>query len=334
MNSATMNFISAKQLKPYTRIAIYSMAALTSIILARESYLYGLYDLVYTALILFALYLAGIALSWAQQSLPLRDNLHQYLLIVAALLVLSDLSMTSDAARYGLYPLCLLSFLILPLRQSARFNAILLGAAFILTWYSNGFFTAVAFATSYLLLAGIASLYAWLHHNRSRSLVELSIHDPVTEAYNMRHFEETLDKEIHRADDTSLPLSIIALEVDYLNQFTSLHGQQAGSDLARQLSEMLGGMIRAGDSHYYDNACRFYLLLPNTPQEGVLVIAERIRRRATEHAWHNTDHLTLSLGCSSLTPDTQDVQSLISESQSALSEAQKNGHNRVCHFLR
>ncbi len=328
-----MNQTSSTHLKPHTRILVYGLTAMAALLLAYENYLYGLYELVYTALIVFVLCAAGSGLSWVQKRVNVREAVHGLILVATALLIVSDIPAHVREAKFSLYPLCLLSFLILPLRQAARFNTGLLVLASLVIWNYDNTFTAIAFAASYAMLGGIAMLYAWLHHHRSRSLVELSIHDAGTGAYNMRHFERTLDKEIHRADDSSLPLSIIALEVDYLDQFIALNGQHSGKALAAQLSEMLKGMIRAGDSHYYDGTRRFYLLLPNTPEEGVLVIAERIRRQAGEHGWQGIEHLTVSLGCSSLTSDTKDVQSLISEAQTALSEAQKNGHNRVSHFL-
>jgi PleD family two-component response regulator len=63
------------------------------------------------------------------------------------------------------------------------------------------------------------------------------------------------------------------------------------------------------------------------------VIAERIRRTIEETNWPVVDAITVSLGCTSYVPNKEDVSAnkLIDDANIALIEAQKNGHNRVCH---
>mgnify|MGYP000477649118 FL=1 len=182
----------------------------------------------------------------------------------------------------------------------------------------------------------LATTYSKLHQKRNRTLVELEIHDPLTHAYNLRHLEDTLKKEVCRADRTGKSLSLVCLEIDYFPQLENMHSTPTIHGLLLSFSETLKAMIRAGDSDYFDGKQTAYLLLPCTPSEGVLVIAERIRRTIEESKWPTVDSISVSLGCTSYCAKEreadQDVTAskLIAEANIALVEAQKNGHNRVC----
>jgi len=73
------------------------------------------------------------------------------------------------------------------------------------------------------------------------------------------------------------------------------------------------------------------LLLPCTPEEGVLVIAERIRRTIEESTWPEVDSITVSIGANTFTPvqNSKSAQELLQGSHAALDEANSKGNTRV-----
>jgi diguanylate cyclase (GGDEF)-like protein len=319
------------QLRAQTRAALYAVAALLMAMLAWLNYQYGLYYLFYTAALFIPLFIFGSAFSILQVKRQLRETGHEVILSSAVLVIALRINHGEFGALHWLYPLGLLSFLSLSLRSALFFNIITLSLISLLVTVIAGLFDGMRFFSSYMLLAGIAGMFAYLHHHRNQSLVELSITDSMTGAYNIRHFDETLVKEVSRADDTGHPLSLISMEIDYFPQVKDVHGQAVASDLLAELSKMLISMIRAGDSLYYDGEERFYLLLPNTPTEGLLVIAERIRRRAEEGNWPVVDSISVSVGCTTLTTEHRSSKDMVNSANSALADAQKKGHNRVAH---
>lgn len=319
------------QLRAQTRAALYGIAALLMAILAWLNYRYGMYYLFYTAAMFIPLFIFGSAFSIIQVKRQLRETGHEIILSTAVLVIALRINHGEFAALHWLYPLGLLSFLSLSLRSALFFNAITLVLISLLITVISTIFFGLRFFTSYILLAGIAGMFAYLHHHRNRSLVELSITDSLTGAYNIRHFDEILTKEVSRADATGHRLSLISLEIDYFPQVKDVHGQAIANDILAELSKMLASMIRAGDSLYYDGGEKFYLLLPFTPAEGVLVIAERIRRRAEEGTWPVVDSISASIGCTTLTSEHRTSADLINTANLALADAQKKGHNRVTH---
>ncbi|KZY89686.1 hypothetical protein A3744_15620, partial [Oleiphilus sp. HI0073] len=232
---------------------------------------------------------------------------------------------------YWVIPLGLFTYIALPLKQARILNIVVLCCFALLLFLQQPLLNAFMFCTSYLLMMAFGGTFAALHQQRSRTLVELAIHEPVTGAYNMRHLEDTLTKEICRSGRTEKPLSMVALEIDYFEQVEDMHGLTAKQQLLQQVADTLQGMIRAGDSQYFDAEQRYYLLLPCTPEEGVLVIAERIRRTIEESSWPTIESITVSLGCCTYLPSKGEktASEVLQSAHTALAEAHRNGHNRV-----
>ena len=328
--------LAETQLQTRLIATLFLLSAATMIILGIQNFRYGLYELVYSATLLSITYL-GTSI-YARFS-PEAKYLKQVCLATGLISLASILSYASEfpeELKHWLFPIGLLTYLCIPLRQASIFNGFI-GVAYSLILLSvSGLLSALAFAASYALFVGLAGTYARLHQKRSRSLVELEIHDPLTKAYNYRHLRDTLKKEMCRADRTGKPLSLVSLEIDYFPQIQNMHGTNNTNDLVSRFAETLKAMIRSGDSDYFDGKQTSYLLLPCTPSEGVLVIAERIRRTIEESSWPIVDAITVSLGCTSYVPDDcsadrdGEARKLIDDAHIGLIEAQKNGHNRVC----
>lgn len=325
--------ITDDQLHSRVIATLYLLSALIMMFLSVQNYRYGLYELVYSGSFLMVLFLGASAYAQFAARANLLGKVSLYLLTGVSLIIIYDGISDAAEVKHWAYPIGLLSFTCLSHRYSMQLNGVLGTCLALLIWQQTSFNEAIMFAATYALLVSLASTYARLHQQRSRSLVELEIRDPMTGSYNYRHLEDTLRKEICRADRTGRPLSLIALEIDYFPQVIDLHGLNAANNLSKQVSETLKAMIRAGDSEYFNSNNTFYLLLPCTPSEGVLVIAERIRRTIEESTWPTIDSITVSLGCTSYQTGDREVtyNSLINDANVALVEAQKNGHNRVNH---
>lgn len=310
---------------------LYLLAAIIMAVLGVQNYRYGLYELVYSASLISLIFL-GIACytKFAYQITNLeRANL--VALSVALCIVIWEGLSSAANVMYWVIPLGLFTYIALPMKQARILNVIALGCFAILLFLQQPLLEVLMFCTSYLLMMAFGGTFAALHQQRSRTLVELAIHEPVTGAYNIRHLEDTLNKEICRSGRTEKPLSMVALEIDYFDQVEDMHGLTAKQQLIQQVADTLQGMIRAGDSQYFDAIQRYYLLLPCTPEEGVLVIAERIRRTIEESSWPTIESITVSLGCCTYLPSKGEktAAEVLQSAHTALAEAHRNGHNRV-----
>jgi diguanylate cyclase (GGDEF)-like protein len=314
------------RLRTITHMAGYLTATFFIAVLAMQNLRYGFYDLFYLSTVMG---LAGITgciytLVYRRQQLSARGHLP----ILAALnagLIVGMLALEPVGISYWVLPMLLLNLLILPLRQALGLGLGLLVALGVFLYSQETPLAATVTLAGNVILLGIAALYTWHYDHMAQSAEDLAITDPVTGAHNARFLDETLHKEISRAIATGHPLSVVLTAVDYLDELEDLHGRERLQELSRQLTAHLFDVIRAGDTLYTLDKGEFFLILPFTPEEGVRVIAERVRRSISEHTWPVAGKVTVCVGCTTRVPDDTRPDSLRKRTRAALEAARKRG---------
>ncbi|MBN7771559.1 GGDEF domain-containing protein [Marinobacter daepoensis] len=314
------------RLRTWTHASGYTLAALFTAALALQNLRYGFYQLFYTALAMSALMMAGLIYTCLCRRQQLSAPGH--LAILTALnsgLVAAVITTNAPGISHWAMPLILLNLLILPLRHGLALSTLLLIPVLIVTWLSDLPGAALLTSIGLLAILAITSLYIWHYDHMTQSAQDLAITDPVTGAHNARFLDDTLQKEISRAIATGHPLSVVSLNIDHAEEIHDLHGKAGMQNLLQEMTATLFEIIRAGDSLYSVNGSQFFLVLPFTPEEGVRVIAERIRRTITEHDWQDVGQISASLGCTTRGNGDTSTASLRERAMTAMYEAQKRG---------
>lgn len=172
-----------------------------------------------------------------------------------------------------------------------------------------------------------------LANGRMRQVLETqSIKDPLTGLYNRRFMDETLKRELARAERNGACLSVVMLDLDNFKHLNDSYGHAAGDAVLRAVSALIVQSLRSSDI-----ACRFggeelILILPECSSEGAVSRAETIRASLeemslTEHG--QTFTVTASFGVSSIETSGGDQGSLLKAADSALYAAKRSGKNRV-----
>ena len=167
-----------------------------------------------------------------------------------------------------------------------------------------------------------------------------SITDSLTGVANRRYFDEIINKEFYRLKRSGAPLSLIMLDVDYFKRYNDTYGHLAGDNCLRQI----GSVIQNAVGRVHDIVTRyggeeFAIILPETNQEGAVVIAENIRvmveKLEIPHASSEIyDYITVSLGVSTVSPvEIANIEEIIARADKALYKAKGNGRNRVEIFM-
>lgn len=318
------------RLRTYTHLTGYGLATVFIAVLAVQNFRYGFYDLFYLACGLALLTMAGMGYTAQSRRQQLRAPGHLFVLAAVNGLILTALFSTQNTnISYWCLPVILLNLLILPLRQGLAMSLLVtvLLTGFLFTRQPLTDTILIAFAAIILLSTG--ALYIWHYDHMAQSAEDLAITDPNTGAHNARFLEETLQKEISRSNVTGHPLSVITLALDYLEQTQDLHGPAGLASFYRDATQHLFGVIRAGDTLYTLNNGRFFLILPFTPEEGVRVIAERIRRSIAEKEWPVVGRVTISLGCTTRKTSDTLADGLRKRTDQALEQAQRRSHDSI-----
>ncbi len=85
-----------------------------------------------------------------------------------------------------------------------------------------------------------------------KELEEQAIRDSLTGLYNRRFLDETLSRELSRAERDKYSVSIVMLDLDQFKLFNDTYGHDVGDMMLKQLGKLLSSQVRAGDI-----ACRF-----------------------------------------------------------------------------
>ena len=104
-----------------------------------------------------------------------------------------------------------------------------------------------------------------------------SIRDPLTGLFNRRYMEETLDRELSRAQRERRPLSVILLDIDRFKHFNDTFGHEAGDTVLSSLGTLLRNVSRAGDVACRYGGEEFVLILPEASLQDARRRAEEIR---------------------------------------------------------
>ncbi|MFB6261707.1 MAG: diguanylate cyclase domain-containing protein, partial [Thiohalorhabdaceae bacterium] len=135
-----------------------------------------------------------------------------------------------------------------------------------------------------------------------------SIHDPLTEAYNRRHFDDILAREWARNQRTGSPLGLIMADIDHFKSYNDEYGHSQGDVCLREVTATLQSEAkRSGDLVFRIGGEELAILLPNTPERGTRELAERARCAVRALGISHPDPqspgiLTLSLGAAVARP--------------------------------
>ncbi|MCR4465460.1 sensor domain-containing diguanylate cyclase [Burkholderia sp. SCN-KJ] len=169
-------------------------------------------------------------------------------------------------------------------------------------------------------------------------LVLLARTDGLTGLSNRRSFGEVLEREWRRAQRARSVFSLLFVDVDRFKAYNDTYGHQAGDDALAAVARCIGENIRRpGDTAARYGGEEFVVLLPDTPPEGGMAIAERIRASiddlALEHVGSEYGRLTTSIGLASWKAGQEgDPGTVIKAADEALYYAKTTGRNKVSTF--
>jgi len=165
-----------------------------------------------------------------------------------------------------------------------------------------------------------------------QKIQQLAITDDLTGIYNKRYFKQAFAKEFERAQRYNIPLSLMMMDLDFFKRINDKYGHQLGDVVLSEFAALVLEMTRSTDIFARYGGEEFSLILPHTPLNSSIEIAERIRNRVETYAFPGeefTIHCTVSIGLAQMKEEYRTPEELISTADMNLYKAKTMGRNMV-----
>ena len=163
-------------------------------------------------------------------------------------------------------------------------------------------------------------------------LREQAIRDALTNLFNRRYLEETLERELARAEREMYPLCIVMMDIDHFKDVNDTYGHEAGDLVLKTLAETVTKQSRQGDFVCRFGGEEFVLVMPNI---SIDVAKERVNslHKSISSLYipfgRFSLNITMSMGISWYPKQGETKEDLLRTSDRALYAAKNAGRNRV-----
>jgi diguanylate cyclase (GGDEF)-like protein len=186
-----------------------------------------------------------------------------------------------------------------------------------------------------LLVAYITTMFsADIRYGLTRAKV-LSETDELTNLLNVRGFAIAANRLFAQAARHGRPTSVLMIDSDNLKSVNDGFGHAAGNELLRHLAVAIQAELRFTDVAARYGGDEFIVLLPDTPAQGAVEVAERIRNRVSGAPVQVSGRdvvSSVSIGIACYPEDGATLDALAAHADGALYSAKQDGRNRTVKF--
>lgn len=173
-------------------------------------------------------------------------------------------------------------------------------------------------------------------HRRLQAISEelrvTSTMDPLTGAFNRRHFFGSVQQLLGAQRRTDGMLSIVMLDIDHFKQINDTHGHPVGDCVLQGMTALAHGVLRDGDLFARFGGEEFIIALPNASLAEAVAAAERLREQVAACPM-SCDGVSVdvhvSCGVAQHRNDQENIEDTIRRADAALYQAKRAGRNRV-----
>lgn len=162
------------------------------------------------------------------------------------------------------------------------------------------------------------------------SMQSISVTDPLTCVANRLHFTMVYEHTINVVRREQNSLGVIFFDIDHFKRVNDDCGHLMGDRVLKHIATLVKQKIRKSDIVARWGGEEFVVLLPNTPLEETILLAESLRRTIEMEYFETVDKITCSFGVAAL-GENESGEALLKRADDLMYEAKESGRNKVVH---
>jgi diguanylate cyclase (GGDEF)-like protein/putative nucleotidyltransferase with HDIG domain len=178
------------------------------------------------------------------------------------------------------------------------------------------------------MTAGLVAILKLRVERLIDDLAETAKRDSHTGLLSGNGFEETLDRELERAQRGGSSLSVIVVDLDNFKEANEELGHRVADERLTIVARVLESAKRRIDTVARMGGEEFALVLPQTDEHGAYVLADRLRRAIRDHFAGDSIATTASLGVASFPKHGSSFEELFGAASQAVYAAKELGRDR------
>jgi diguanylate cyclase (GGDEF)-like protein len=160
-----------------------------------------------------------------------------------------------------------------------------------------------------------------------------SIRDPLTGLFNRRYMEESLERELHRADRDKSTIGVIMADLDHFKQFNDTFGHEGGDAILKEFSALLVAQTRKEDIVCRYGGEEFLIVFPGASLEDAhnraANLLQATRKVGVVLRGQELGPVSASMGVALYPKDANTMASMIRAADDALYQAKTHGRDCV-----
>lgn len=160
----------------------------------------------------------------------------------------------------------------------------------------------------------------------------LATTDELTGLWNRRHFTQSAELEVKRAQRYKHSFSLLMIDIDHFKRINDTAGHSAGDRTLQHLASLLKGRLRKNDMAGRIGGDEFCILLPNTDLESAYQLAEvlgqKIMTSPLKYDGFSIE-FTVSIGVAAYQPGINCIDDMLKKADAAMYRAKTKGRNRT-----
>ncbi len=163
-------------------------------------------------------------------------------------------------------------------------------------------------------------------------IVFLANHDPLTNLYNRRRFQEQLDRQIAYARRFKIDSALLFIDLDQFKFINDTLGHQAGDQCLMAVARVFRQALREIDIIGRMGGDEFGVILPNVDAEGAMHVAQNLIARIESEVRIPTDpniRISASIGIALFPEQGITPAELLAKADAAMYTTKRHGRSRI-----